>query len=72
MQYFGVIVDTMDRDVDLIEGDYPYKPSLENAGWFCTCKWFKTKQEQLNFAEYSLRVFIGMMRKEISSIHGMV
>jgi hypothetical protein len=41
MKYYGVIVDTATRTVQSIEGDHPYKPDVEEGGWFCTCRWFK-------------------------------
>lgn len=53
-KYYGVMTDTLTKDFETIEGEYEFKPSLEECSRFCSCHWFKTIKEQIVFMNYCL------------------
>ena len=64
VHYYGVIVNTMDRTTDFIEGDHDYKPSIEHAGWFCSCRWYTDQIEALTFQLAAEMVFVDMIERD--------
>lgn len=69
MKYYGVIVDVLTRTTSLIEGEYSYKPTVEEAGWFASCRWFPCGNSEIEelVAEYKALYYevemIKMFRK---------
>jgi len=64
VHYYGVIVCTMDRTTDLIEGDHDRKPPVEHAGWFTSCHWFTDHIEALTYQLAAETVFLRMSEKD--------
>ena len=66
--YYGVIVDLLTRSTDSIEGDHPYKPTVEHGGMFCTCHWFKSELLALQFEVGTLEIFRSMDKKGMKKL----
>lgn len=64
MKYYGIIVDTLSRGTERISGDFSHKPTIENAGWFCSCHWFTDYDKALIFQLHAEKVFLSMDLKE--------
>ena len=60
-KYFGVIVNLISRTTESIEGDYQYKPSIEDVGTFCSCHWYTSEEKALIFEIRCLKTFRNMI-----------
>jgi hypothetical protein len=60
-KYFGVIVDLISRTTESIEGEYPFKPAIEEGGLFCSCHWYQSEEKALLFEIWCLKTFRNMV-----------